>query len=103
MKKVWVIIRKEWAEIFRNRLVIFSVSFMPLIFTAIPLGLLYGMRGALIVLPLVALFLSQIFGVITINQTFILIIAGALVLVDAALMYSAIQLFQRETILTRWK
>ena len=59
--------------------------------------------AALIVLPVVALFLSQIFGVITINQTFVLIIAGALVLVDAALMYFATQLFQRETILTRWK
>lgn len=45
MKKIWVLVRKEWAEVFRNRLVIFSVSFMPLIFSAIPLGILYSMRG----------------------------------------------------------
>ena len=265
MKKVREIVRKEWSEVFKNRLVIFSVTFMPLIFTAIPLGTLFSMRGltdtsgleaefgaaleglrplcgpleglecsqflilqqfmvlflmmpaiipitiasysivgekttrtlepllatpittfellagkalaavlpalfastfsflvfaagtallatspavalqlfsalwllaifvvgpllslagvslsvmissrvndprvaeqmaALIVLPVVALFLSQIFGVITINQTFVLIIAAALVVVDTALMYFATQLFQRETILTRWK
>ena len=265
MKKVREIVRKEWSEVFKNRLVIFSVTFMPLIFTAIPLGILFSMRGltdtsgleaefgaaleglrplcgpleglecsqflilqqfmvlflmmpaiipitiasysivgekttrtlepllatpittfellagkalaavlpalfastfsflvfaagtallatspavalqlfsalwllaifvvgpllslagvslsvmissrvndprvaeqmaALIVLPVVALFLSQIFGVITINQTFVLIIAAALVVVDAALIFFATQLFQRETILTRWK
>jgi ABC-2 type transport system permease protein len=45
MKKIWILVRKEWAEVFRNRLVIFSVSFMPLIFSAIPLGILYSMRG----------------------------------------------------------
>jgi ABC-2 type transport system permease protein len=46
MKKIWVLISKEWAEVFKNKLVIFSVSFMPLIFSAIPLGILFGMRGA---------------------------------------------------------
>lgn len=45
MKKIWVLVRKEWAEVFRNKLVIFSVSFMPLIFSAIPLGILFSMRG----------------------------------------------------------
>lgn len=46
MKKVWVLVRKEWSEVFRNKLVIFSVSFLPLIFSAIPLLLLYSMRNA---------------------------------------------------------
>lgn len=264
MKKVLVLIRKEWAEVFRNKLVIFSVSFMPLIFAIIPLVLLYAMRGddlgaiqtefggsllalqslcaplegvactqflllqqfmvlfllmpaiipitiasysivgekttrtlepllatpitttqllagkslaaaipaliaslisfvifsigtaflaaspavalrlfsplwmlgifvvgpllsltgvslavmissrvndprsaeqlsALIILPVMSVFLGQIFGVVVLNQSLLLIIAGVLVLVDAALMYFATQLFQRETILTRWK
>lgn len=264
MKKVWVLVRKEWAEVFRNKLVIFSVSFMPLIFSFIPLILLYSMRGgdldavqaefgtslnalqslcapleglpctqflllqqfmvlflmmpaiipitiasysivgekttrtlepllatpistaqllagkalaaaipalvaslvsftifavgtaflaaspevalrlfsplwligifvvgpllsltgvslavmissrvndpraaeqlsALIILPVMSVFLGQIFGVVVVNQTFLLIIAGALIAVDAALLYFATQLFQRETILTRWK
>jgi ABC-2 type transport system permease protein len=46
VRKIVVLVRKEWAEVFRNRLVVFSVIFMPLIFAAIPLGLLFSMRGA---------------------------------------------------------
>ena len=42
--KVWAIIDKEWADVFRNRLVLFTVGFLPLIFTAIPLIMLYVMR-----------------------------------------------------------
>ncbi len=37
MKKVWTIISKEWAEVFKNRLVLFSVAFLPLMFIALPL------------------------------------------------------------------
>ncbi len=264
MKKILVLIRKEWSEVFRNKLVIFSVSFLPLIFSAIPLVLLYGMRSAdisglqsefgaaieqlrplcgplndlectqflllqqfmvlflmmpaiipitiasysivgektahtlepllatpistmqivagkalaaaipallaslasfmifaggtailatsptvalrlfsplwligifvvgpllsltgvslavmissrvndpraaeqlsaLIILPVMALFLGQLFGAVIINQGFLLVIAAALVVVDTALLYFATRLFQRENILTRWK
>jgi ABC-2 type transport system permease protein len=45
MKKIITIIRKEWAEVFRNRMVIFTVAFLPLLMTAIPLGILYATRG----------------------------------------------------------
>jgi len=38
---VWTIVRKEWAEIFRNRLVLFTVAFLPMLLTAIPLVILY--------------------------------------------------------------
>jgi ABC-2 type transport system permease protein len=44
MDKVRTIIRKEWLEVFQNRLVIFTVIFLPLMMAAIPLGILYGMR-----------------------------------------------------------
>jgi ABC-2 type transport system permease protein len=37
MNKIWTIITKEWAEVFKNRLVLFSVAFMPLIFIALPI------------------------------------------------------------------
>lgn len=57
MDKVWVMVRKEWAEVFKNRFVFFSVAFMPLLFVAIPLGVLYTMRGAS---PEQALGLSEI-------------------------------------------
>ena len=43
--KIKTIIQKEWAEVFKNRLVLFTVAFLPLILTAIPLGILFSMRG----------------------------------------------------------
>jgi ABC-2 type transport system permease protein len=45
MKKIQTIIRKEWAEVFRNRLVLFTVAFLPLIMTAIPVGILIATRN----------------------------------------------------------
>lgn len=45
LNKIKVILRKEWAEVFKNRMVIFSVLFMPLLFTALPLIILYTTRG----------------------------------------------------------
>jgi ABC-2 type transport system permease protein len=46
MKKIIVLIKKEWQEVFKNRFVLFSVAFMPLIFTAIPLAVLYGISSS---------------------------------------------------------
>lgn len=45
MKNIWTIVRKEWAEIFKNKMVLFTISFLPLIMTAIPLGIIFSMRG----------------------------------------------------------
>jgi ABC-2 type transport system permease protein len=42
MNKIRTIIRKEWSEVFKNRLVLFTVAFLPLILTAIPLGIIYA-------------------------------------------------------------
>jgi ABC-2 type transport system ATP-binding protein len=36
--KIDVIVRKEWAEVFKNRMVLFTVAFLPLLMTAIPLA-----------------------------------------------------------------
>ena len=43
MNKAWVIVRKEWSEVFKNRFVLFTVAFLPLLLTALPLGILYAM------------------------------------------------------------
>ncbi len=43
MRKIKTIILKEWKEVFKNRMVLFTVAFLPLILTAIPLGILIGM------------------------------------------------------------
>lgn len=45
-KRIQTIIDKEWAEVFKNRIVLFTVVLLPLIFTALPLGILIGTRGA---------------------------------------------------------
>jgi ABC-2 type transport system permease protein len=45
MEKIWEIVRKEWSEVFKNRFVLFAVAFMPLLFTIIPLAILYSMGG----------------------------------------------------------
>lgn len=47
MEKIKTIIRKEWAEVFKNRFVLFTVAFLPLILTALPLGILYAMGSDL--------------------------------------------------------
>lgn len=45
MHKTWVVTRKEWAEVFKNRFVLFTVAFLPLMLTALPLGVLYASRS----------------------------------------------------------
>ena len=47
MNKIKTILRKEWAEVFKNRMVIFTIAFMPLLMTASPLAILYSMQGGL--------------------------------------------------------
>jgi len=42
MKKIYTMIRKEWSEVFKNPIVLFAIIFIPLIFTILPLGILYG-------------------------------------------------------------
>jgi ABC-2 type transport system permease protein len=59
--------------------------------------------SALIILPVMAMFIGQLAGAVIINQTFLLALASGLIVIDVALMYFATRLFQRENILTRWK
>lgn len=44
--KIWVIVRKEWAEVFKNRFVLFTVAFLPLILTAVPLIIMGASGGS---------------------------------------------------------
>ncbi len=56
-----------------------------------------------VILPIPALLLGQIFGGIELSGPLILWIALGLFIVNIGLMRVAIRLFDRETILTRWK
>lgn len=59
--------------------------------------------GALIILPIAGLLVMQLTGSFQLTVTVITVIALALAGVNAALMLVGIALFDRESILTRWK
>jgi ABC-2 type transport system permease protein len=57
----------------------------------------------LVILPLLGFFFGQVTGLFFLNQTLILWSAVVLTIIDAGLLFFAVRLFERETILTRWK
>jgi ABC-2 type transport system permease protein len=59
--------------------------------------------GALIILPVSGLLIAQVTGTFMLTATIILLVALALAIVNAGLMAIGIALFDRESILTRWK
>jgi ABC-2 type transport system permease protein len=59
--------------------------------------------GALLILPLTALFVMQFNGALTLTTTAILVLLAALVLVWIVLVVVGVAIFEREAILTRWK
>jgi ABC-2 type transport system permease protein len=59
--------------------------------------------AGLIVLPVVGLMVGQLSGVVQISPLLSVILGAALLAIDAGLLAVAVRLFQRETILTRWK
>ena len=56
-----------------------------------------------VILPLLGLFFGQIAGLVIIDQRMVVWMALGLIVIDAGLFGFAVRLFQRETILTRWK
>ena len=59
--------------------------------------------GALIMLPFIGVFLASELGFFTLNNTNLVILAGALAVISAAMFLVAKATFQREEILTRWR
>jgi ABC-2 type transport system permease protein len=45
MKKIWILVRKEWSEVFKNKLVLFTTAFLPLLFAVLPLIMMYITGG----------------------------------------------------------
>ena len=56
-----------------------------------------------VTLPILLVFFAQVAGLILIDAQIVILIALVLIAVDVALLTVAVQLFQRENILTRWK
>jgi ABC-2 type transport system permease protein len=59
--------------------------------------------GSLVVLPLLVLLFGPMVGLIMLNSTTFWICSVVVALIDVGLIYLGVALFQRETILTRWK
>lgn len=59
--------------------------------------------GALIILPIAGLLVAQVTGSVILSSTIVMLIALGLAVVNAVLMVVGIALFDRESILTRWK
>lgn len=59
--------------------------------------------GALVILPISALLVAEFTGNLQLTSGVILAISGGLAALDAVLMAIAVRLFDRESILTRWK
>jgi len=59
--------------------------------------------AGVVVLPIIMLMLGQSVGFILINQQIIILLGVVVAVLDVILLYMTVQLFQRETILTRWK
>jgi ABC-2 type transport system permease protein len=59
--------------------------------------------GSLIILPLMVLFIGVMAGFIMLNAVTFWLVSLIVLLADAGLLYLGTTLFQRETILTRWK
>jgi ABC-type multidrug transport system permease subunit len=56
-----------------------------------------------IIVPVLAGFFGQMAGLFVLNRQLISIISLVTLALDALLIYLAVRLFQRESILTRWK
>lgn len=59
--------------------------------------------AAVLIIPVMALLFGQVAGILVINLQLMLIVIAVLVVFDLILVYLGARLFQRETILTRWK
>ncbi|MCC6178495.1 MAG: ABC transporter permease subunit [Chloroflexi bacterium] len=59
--------------------------------------------GAVVILPITAILLAQVTGVVRLDWIAMLSVAVVTAIVDAGLLWLAVRLFNRETILTRWR
>ncbi len=59
--------------------------------------------SAVFIVPVIGLSMAVLFGKVFISVPMVLLAALVTLLIDLAVLYVAVRLFQRETILTRWK
>ena len=82
---------------------IMSVNFAVMVSSRVSDPRVAEQLAAVVIVPLMVILFAQIAGVIVLNLSFMLIAAVVLVVADIGLVYVGARLFQRETILTKWK
>lgn len=58
---------------------------------------------ALLILPITIVFVAQLMGLVVVGSTAMLLGAAGCIVLNVILFWVGIQVFQRETILTRWR
>jgi ABC-2 type transport system permease protein len=84
-------------------LAVLSVNFSIMVSSRVNDPRVAEQLSAVVILPILAIFFGQIAGLFILNSTLILIMCLVLFLVDLLMIFLSVRLFQRETILTRWK
>jgi ABC-2 type transport system permease protein len=84
-------------------LAILSVNFSIMVSSRVNDPRVAEQLSAIVIIPLLAVFIGQVAGLFILNRQLIFLMTVVLVIIDLIMIYVAIQLFQRETILTRWK
>ena len=84
-------------------LAVLSVNFSLMVSSRVNDARVAEQISALVILPVVGLFVGQMAGVVFVSRALILAMAAGVLVVDIGLVHLTVRLFQRETILTRWK
>jgi len=90
MGRVLAVVGKELNDVRRSRLILTTMIVPTVPYVLLSIGVLSA--GSL-----------QMFGFIRLDVSHALLIAGLAALADVALLWVVVRLFNRETILTRWR
>lgn len=108
-----VVSERVYSEVFTPAWLLAIVLWVPLLtLIAVGLGVIISSRvndprtaqqlTGVVVVPVLVVFFAQLSGVLTVNASFVVIAVVPLLLIAVAILYAAIHMFNRETILTRW-
>jgi ABC-2 type transport system permease protein len=84
-------------------LAVLSVNFAIMVSSRVNDPRVAEQLSVVVIVPILGLFFGQVSGLLIFNNTLVLIMALVLIMIDIIMVQIAIHLFQRETILTRWK
>jgi ABC-2 type transport system permease protein len=103
-----------WRAVFGTRLMLMFGVLGPLVeLASLQVSVIVSSRAAdprsaqqmtgLLILPITAMFIAQLMGVLIVGTATLLLGALACLVLNAMLLWIGIRVFQRETILTRWR